>query len=180
MRLHTIRVPVYHWHMAHKKLVTLKEVSAIAARARKSGKRVVTTNGCFDILHIGHARNLAYARSLGDMLIVGINSDASVRRLKGRGRPLVPARERAEMLAALEAVDYVFVFAGATPVPWILRIRPDIHVKGGDRALAPQHAGRARGRLLESDAVEEAGGRVALFPHTGHSTSALVRKLRRR
>ena len=166
--------------MAHKKLVTLKEVSAIAARARKSRKRVVTTNGCFDILHIGHARNLAYARSLGDMLIVGINSDASVRRLKGRGRPLVSARERAEMLAALEAVDYVFVFAGATPMPWILRIRPDIHVKGGDRALATQHAGRARGRLLESDAVEEAGGRVALFPHTGHSTSALVRKLRRR
>ena len=158
--------------MAHKKLVTLKEVSAIAARARKSRKRVVTTNGCFDILHIGHARNLAYARSLGDMLIVGINSDASVRRLKGRGRPLVSARERAEMLAALEAVDYVFVFAGATPMPWILRIRPDIHVKGADRA-------RARGRLLESDAVEEAGGRVALFPHTGHSTSALVRKLKR-
>ena len=162
--------PVYDILM--RKIVTIAQVANIVARARKAGKRIVTTNGCFDLLHVGHARCLAFAKKQGDILIVGINFDTSVRRQKGRGRPLVPARERAEMLAALEAVDYVFVFASATPMPWILRIRPDIHVKGADRALA-------QGGLLESHAVEEAGGRVALFPHTGHSTSALVRKLKR-
>jgi rfaE bifunctional protein nucleotidyltransferase chain/domain len=146
-------------------------VEKVAARARRSSKRVVTTNGCFDILHVGHIRSLAYAKSLGDLLIVGVNSDVSARANKGVGRPIVPARERAEMLSALESVDYVFVFSTTTPIPWIEKIRPAVHVKGSDRSL---------NQVIEREAVEKHGGRVVLFPHTKkHSASAIVSKILR-
>jgi len=146
------------------------ELSIHIADARRSGRRIVMTNGCFDLLHPGHMRCLEQARSLGDLLVVAINSDASVRRLKGAGRPVVPEAERAEILAALEAVDYVTVFDEDTPQQIIARVLPDILVKGGDWG-ADQIVGRAE--------VEAAGGRVVTIPlEPGYSTTALLERIR--
>ncbi|MDO8408433.1 MAG: adenylyltransferase/cytidyltransferase family protein [bacterium] len=146
----------------------------VAENARRAGKRVVSTNGCFDMLHVGHVRYLAAAKKLGDVLIVGVNSDTSVRENKGPSRPLVRARERAEILAALECVDYAFTFPGRTPCPWIKKLRPDIHVKGGGKDV-PLHPDFPAMKA----AVEQAGGRLVLVAHTPeHSTSALIRKIR--
>jgi rfaE bifunctional protein nucleotidyltransferase chain/domain len=128
--------------------------------------RVVLTNGCFDILHIGHVRYLRQARSLGDVLIVGLNSDDSVRRLKGDGRPINPAHERAEVLTALAVVDEVIIFDELTPERLITSVRPDVYVKGGD------YAGRT---LPEQALVESLGGRVEVLDHiAGHSTSDII------
>ena len=144
-------------------------VSRLAA-ARRSGQRVVMTNGCFDLLHPGHVRCLEEARSLGDLLVVAINSDASVRRLKGAGRPVVPQAERAEILAALEAVNYLTIFDEDTPQQVIARVLPDVLVKGGDWD-AGQIVGRAE--------VEAAGGRVVSIPlQPGYSTTALLDRIR--
>src|SRR5580704_3026242 len=118
------------------KIKSLNQIKKIADTAKAKGSVIVTTNGCFDILHVGHVHNLKKAKSHGDILIVGINSDASVRRYKGKSRPIVPQRERAEVLAALGAVDYVFIFDDDTPIPWISKIKPHIHAKGGDRKLS--------------------------------------------
>lgn len=135
---------------------------------KDNGRRVVFTNGCFDLLHPGHIRLLEQARALGDVLVVGLNSDSSVRALKGEGRPLVPEAERAEMLAALAAVDAVTVFEEPTPRELIAAVLPDILVKGGDWP-PDQIVGRAE--------VEAVGGRVVLLPTVeGHSTSALIQK----
>ena len=127
----------------------------IAARrvraAQRRGDCVVFTNGCFDLLHVGHVRSLEQARSLGDRLVVAVNSDASVRRLKGKGRPVIPARQRMEVLAALACVDWVIPFRGATPLAAIRALRPDLLAKGGDWAL-DEIVGRAE--------VESWGGRV--------------------
>lgn len=154
-----------------KKLVSIAEAVRIAARLRKAGRKVVTTNGVFDILHVGHARSLAFARAQGDALFVGINSDASVRRNKGKARPIVPARERAEMLAALEAVNYVFIFNEATPLSPILKIHPDVHVKSSEYTL-DQIVGRKE--------VEAYGGKVLRAPHTGkHSTTQIIKKIQK-
>lgn len=154
-----------------KKIVSIDEAAKIAAKLRKAGKKIVTTNGVFDLLHVGHTRALAFARARGDALFVGINSDASVRRNKGKGRPIVPARERAEMLAALEAVDYVFIFSDKEPSAWIRKIRPHAHVKSSDYTID---------KIIEKDAVEKGGGRVILFKHTGkHSSTKLVQKIKR-
>ena len=119
--------------------------------AQRRGQTVVFTNGCFDLLHVGHVRSLEQARSLGDRLVVAVNSDASVRRLKGDGRPVVPARERMELLAALACVDWVIPFRGATPLAVIRAVRPDVLAKGGDWAL-DEIVGRAE--------VESWGGRI--------------------
>ena len=138
---------------------------------RAAGRRVVLTNGCFDLLHAGHLALLEAARSEGEALVVAINSDASVRRLKGDGRPLVPERERAEALSALEAVDRVIVYDEDTPLEVVKALLPDVLVKGADWA-ADEIVGRAE--------VEAAGGRVvriALVP--GRSTSGLVERIRR-
>ena len=138
---------------------------------REAGRRVVLTNGCFDLLHAGHLALLEAARHEGDALVVAINSDASVRRLKGEGRPLVPEVERAEALAALEAVDRVVVYDEDTPLAVVKALVPDVLVKGADWG-ADEIVGRAE--------VEAAGGRVvrvALVP--GRSTSGLVERIRR-
>src|SRR5262245_52666886 len=140
------------------------------ARRRAAGQRIVFTNGCFDLLHPGHVRYLAAARALGDVLVVGLNDDASVRRLKGPGRPVLALAERAEVLAALAAVDHVIVFADDTPRALIAARLPDVLVKGADCA-AEDSAGR--------DEVLAAGGRVEridLVP--GVSTSELIRRIR--
>lgn len=138
----------------------------LAAMLRGQGLRVVFTNGCFDILHPGHTRYLSKARELGDRLFVAVNSDRSVRELKGPGRPVFPEYERAEVLAALAAVDYVTVFDDLTPRDLISRIQPHVLVKGGDWA-PDEIIGRAE--------VESAGGRVISIPVVeGFSTSSLI------
>ena len=153
-----------------EKVVSRPEIAAIAAQARRDGRRIAFTNGCFDLLHVGHIRYLAAARDAADLLIVGVNDDASVRRLKGPARPLVPDAARAEVVAALAAVDYVTLFTEETPYDLIRAIEPDVLVKGSDWA-ADQVVGR--------DVVEARGGRVLLIPVVADfSTTTLVERLR--
>jgi rfaE bifunctional protein nucleotidyltransferase chain/domain len=113
-------------------MTTMEEAAALADRYRAAGRRIVLANGCFDLLHVGHIRYLQDARALGDVLFVGINSDAAVARLKGAGRPLMPATERSELLEALRAVDHVVVFDDDTADALIRALRPDVHAKGTD------------------------------------------------
>jgi D-beta-D-heptose 7-phosphate kinase/D-beta-D-heptose 1-phosphate adenosyltransferase len=139
-------------------------------RLRAAGRKLVFTNGVFDILHVGHVRYLEQARSLGDALVVAINSDASVRELKGAGRPLINQDERAEILAALRSVNYVSVFDDVSPRSLIADLLPDVLVKGGDYALDEIH-----GR----EEVEAGGGRVVSLPFVeGVSSSALIERMR--
>jgi D-beta-D-heptose 7-phosphate kinase/D-beta-D-heptose 1-phosphate adenosyltransferase len=142
------------------------------ARWRRAGSRVVLTNGCFDLLHAGHVAMLEQARREGEVLIVAINSDDSVRRLKGNDRPLIPAAERAELLLALEAVDRVVVFGDDTPFEVVRLLLPDVLVKGADW-LADN--------IVGSDLVSAHGGRVVRAPLVaGRSTSAILERVRRR
>jgi rfaE bifunctional protein nucleotidyltransferase chain/domain len=139
---------------------------------RRQGKRIVTTNGCFDLLHVGHVRFLKAAKSLGDVLAVGLNSDASVRRLKGAERPINGQDDRAEVLASVEAVDFVSIFDEDTPVEFIKAVRPNLHAKGADYKPSD---------LAETPVVEGMGGEVAIIELVpGRSTTALVRKLSQR
>lgn len=138
-----------------------------AHRAR--GEHIVSTNGVFDLLHVGHVRYLQAARALGDLLVVGINSDSGTRRLKGPSRPLVSQEERAELLAAFACVDYVTIFEEETPVALLDILRPDIHVKGGDYRTED---------LPETPVVERHGGRVVILPFVaGHSTTELAARI---
>src|SRR5581483_6218280 len=140
-----------------------------AAQLRRAGKTVVFTNGCFDILHPGHIHTLTRAKALGDVLIVGINSDASVKRLKGERRPILEQDERAVMLAALEVVDYVTVFEEDTPLALIQLLKPNVLVKGGD-----WNAEAVVGR----EVVEASGGKVALIPYQeGFSTTDIIERV---
>jgi len=148
------------------KLIGLEEARAVADAARASGRRVVLANGCFDLLHVGHVRYLAAARALGDVLIVGLNSDASVRQLKGAGRPLMPAAERAELVAAFAAVDRVVVFDEPTADCLVRELRPAVHAKGTDYT---------RESVPERESVREAGGEVAIAGDPkSHSTRDLI------
>jgi len=145
-------------------------LEAALAPRRAAGARVVFTNGCFDLLHPGHVRYLAAARALGDVLVVGLNDDASVRRLKGPGRPILRAEERAEVLAGLAAVDHVILFAEDTPQALVAALGPDVLVKGADWAEA-EIAGREE-TLARGGRVE----RIALVP--GVSTTEIIRRIR--
>ena len=150
--------------------MTRDEAAAFAERARDDGKRIVFTNGVFDILHPGHLRYLQHARRLGDLLIVGLNSDASVRRNKGPERPINREDERAELLAALECVDAVAVFDEDTPADIISAIQPDILVKGADWA---------EDAIVGRDTVEARGGRVVrVAVEPGYSTTEIIRRIR--
>lgn len=150
------------------KIVSVKRAAALRAALKKSGKTAVFTNGCFDLLHAGHIYSLEKARSLGDFLFLGLNSDASVRRLKGPSRPINKAGDRALVLAALAAVDAVVVFGEDTPIKLIKALRPDILVKGADYR---------NGTVVGA----EFAGRVALVPLLkGRSTTALSKKLQGR
>ena len=151
------------------KLSDRKQVAAERERLRREGKRVVFTNGCFDLLHPGHIRYLAQARALGDVLIIAINSDRSVRELKGQGRPILNEQERAEVLSGLEAVDFVVVFDDETPRELIADILPDVLVKGGDWAL---------NEIVGRDEVEAGGGQVISLPYVeGQSTSKIIERI---
>ena len=154
----------------HPHILKLDEAVLQFGRQSRDGRCVVFTNGCFDLLHPGHIASLEQARRLGDALVVGINSDESVRQLKGAGRPIFPQDERAEILAALECVDAVVIFDDLTPREVIARLLPDILVKGGDWA-SDQIVGR--------EEVEAAGGRVVSIPTvSGYSTSAILQRIR--
>ena len=155
--------------MAPHAAFTLEQAARVADRVRAGGGRLVFTNGVFDLLHPGHVRYLHAARQQGSALIVAVNSDASVRGNKGATRPIVPAGERAEIVAALDAVDAVVIFDEATPYDIIRRLRPDVLVKGADWP-ADQIVGR--------DLVESSGGRVVRIPiATGYSTTELVSRV---
>lgn len=152
------------------KIVSQEELIQVTGRERRNGRTVVFTNGCFDLIHPGHVRCLAEARALGDLLVVAVNSDRSVRGNKGPERPLVAEQDRAEVLAGLASVDYVTIFDEPTPRELIARVLPSILVKGADWAL-DQVAGR--------EEVEAAGGRVISIPLVpGYSTSNLVQRIR--
>ena len=152
------------------RVIPREAVTEHAAALRRQGRRIVFTNGVFDLLHPGHIRYLRAARALGDVLIVGINSDRSVRRNKGPARPITPQAERAELLAAVEAVDAVVIFDEDTPANVIVAVQPDVLVKGADWP-ANQIVGR--------DTVEAGGGRVVLVPvEEGYSTTSIVERIK--
>jgi D-beta-D-heptose 7-phosphate kinase/D-beta-D-heptose 1-phosphate adenosyltransferase len=151
-------------------ILSIEHLKVERERLRREGKRVVFTNGCFDILHIGHVRYLSAAHKLGDILIVAINSDNAVRELKGTGRPIVGERERAEMLISLRTVDYVTIFDALSPRSLIATLLPDVLVKGGDYALEQIH-----GR----EEVEAAGGAVVALPYVdGASTTNIIERIK--
>jgi D-beta-D-heptose 7-phosphate kinase/D-beta-D-heptose 1-phosphate adenosyltransferase len=151
--------------------VTIADARAVVERARAARKTVVFTNGVFDLLHPGHVRYLKHARSLGDVLIVAVNSDRSVRANKGAGRPINAESDRAEVLEALSCVDAVVVFDDETPQTVIHELQPDVLVKGADWA---------ENAIVGRDIVEARGGRVVRVPvETGYSTTAIIRKIRK-
>jgi rfaE bifunctional protein nucleotidyltransferase chain/domain len=151
------------------KITPRNELKATVDRLRQVGKKVVFTNGCFDILHAGHTRYLREAKKQGDVLILALNSDSSVRSIKGPMRPIVPEAERAEVVAALDSVDYVTVFDELTPLELIEFLRPDVIVKGGDWAEKD---------IVGAETVRKWGGRVAIMPEIeGASTTNIIDKV---
>ena len=147
-------------------VLSVDDAGRLASGWRAAGKRLVLANGCFDLLHVGHVRYLQAARALGDALVVGLNSDASVRRLKGPGRPVMPAAERAELVAAVSGVDAVVVFEEDSADALIARLRPDVHAKGTDYTLES---------VPEAATVRAAGGRVAIAGDPkAHATRDLI------
>ena len=151
-------------------IYTLEEAILRFGREKRNARRVVFTNGCFDLLHPGHIRSLEQARALGDALVVGLNSDASVRQLKGPGRPVLPEQERAEILAAMDGVDAVVIFNEPTPREVIAALLPDVLVKGGDWP---------GNQIVGREEVEAAGGKVVTVPVVpGYSTTAILEKIR--
>ena len=154
----------------HPAVLTLEQAILRFAPGKRNGKRVVFTNGCFDLLHPGHVELLEKARALGDVLIVGLNSDESVRILKGEGRPVLPEQERAEILANFECVDGVVIFDDLTPQRMIAALVPDVLVKGGDWP---------GNQIVGREEVEAAGGKVVLIDVVeGHSTTEILKKIR--
>jgi glycerol-3-phosphate cytidylyltransferase len=155
--------------MNYKKIISAEEIENLIANLRKPGKKIVFTNGCFDILHVGHIRYLKEAKSFGDILIVGLNSDSSVKKLKGPSRPINGENDRAEVLASLESVDYITIFNDDTPSETIEKVKPDIHAKGGD--YLPED-------LPERNVVEKYGGKVKIIKfHDGFSTTGIINKM---
>jgi rfaE bifunctional protein nucleotidyltransferase chain/domain len=155
--------------MSESRILNRDELSARIEQARFGGSRIVLANGCFDVLHVGHVRYLAGARELGDVLVVGINSDEQVTRLKGAGRPVMPAAERAELVASLESVTYVTIFDEPTVEQLLLTLKPDVHAKGTDytEETVPERA-----------VVRSYGGRVAIVGDPkDHSTSAILTRI---
>ncbi|MCH8004321.1 MAG: D-glycero-beta-D-manno-heptose 1-phosphate adenylyltransferase [Nanoarchaeota archaeon] len=155
--------------MSNKKIKTINELKNIVEELKRDNNKIITTNGVFDIIHIGHIRYLQEAKKLGDILIVGINSDSSVKRIKGPERPLNNENDRAEALAALECVDYVTVFTENDPIIFLQAIKPTIHVKGGDYNMS---------QIIEKDTVKENKGEVKLIPKVkSYSTTDLIKKI---
>lgn len=155
-----------------EKIINPERLAAIADSLRKQGRKLVLTNGCFDLLHIGHIRYLRAARALGDALVVAINGDESVRVLKGESRPLIPENERAEIVAALECVNYVVVFSEVRATRLLEEVRPSVYVKGGDYTPETLHP-------EERAALERIGAEIRILPfESGHSTSGLIARMK--
>ncbi len=156
--------------MRRQKLYPAQELRTLLDQLRQQGQRLVFTNGCFDLLHPGHLHTLYTAKAQGDVLVVGINGDASVRKLKGKGRPILAEEERATILSALAMVDFVTIFAEETPLELIRLLEPDVLVKGGD--WAP-------GAVMGREVVERRGGRVVVVPYQpGFSTTTIIERIR--
>lgn len=154
---------------ASSKILTISSLAEVVKARQQNGEVVVFTNGVFDLLHIGHARYLDEARALGDALIVAVNADSSVRVNKGDLRPIVPEDDRAELIAALECVDYVILFSSKTPVPLLEQIKPLVYVKGGDYKIED---------LPETPVVESYGGSVSILSFVpGRSTSSIIQRV---
>ena len=152
------------------KYKTIDELSAISAQARKAGRLVVFTNGCFDLVHRGHIHLFRQAKTLGDILIVGLNTDVSVKTIKGPQRPIMPEADRIELIAALEMVDYVVAYNEPDPYRVIAAIQPNVLVKGGDWSAD---------KIVGADVVEQNGGRVAVIPYLpGFSTTQIIERIR--
>ena len=154
---------------SNKKIVTLKQLITIVQKLKKQNRKIVTTNGVFDILHLGHVKYLEEAKKLGDVLIVGINADASVKLNKGDKRPINGEKSRIGVLAGLESVGYAFLFNEKDPRKWILKIKPDFHVKAGDYKL---------GQIIEKDAVEKNNGKIVIVKvQDGYSTTSTISRI---
>jgi rfaE bifunctional protein nucleotidyltransferase chain/domain len=154
------------------KIITLARLASESQRLQSQGKRIVATNGCFDILHVGHVRYLAAAKALGDFLIVGLNGDESVRELKGPGRPVNREQDRAEVLAAVESVDYVVIFPEARATKFLAAVRAAVYVKGGDYTVEMLDA-------AEREVLEKTGAKIEIIPfERGYSTSELLEKIK--
>ncbi len=153
------------------KILTRSQAKEIIRKEREKGKKIVFTNGCFDLLHAGHIYLLREAKKEGDILIVALNSDSSVRKIKGTSRPIYPEKERAEILASLEMVDYVVIFEETTPYQIIKELKPHILVKGGDWRI---------NEVVGRDLVESWGGKVKIVPYlSGFSTTNIVEKIKK-
>ena len=151
------------------KIKTLEAMKAVRAELKRAGKKLVFTNGCFDIIHVGHVRLLRDAKNQGDVLVLAINSDASVRTLKGKNRPYVPEHERAEVAAGLVSVDYVIIFNELDPLRVITELKPDVLVKGGDWTVDT---------IVGRDVVEGSGGKVISLPFVeGLSTTNIIQRI---
>lgn len=152
------------------KLRSLEEIISITAQARQKGKAVVFTNGCFDLLHRGHVHLLRQAKAAGDLLIVALNSDRSVKTIKGPARPILPEADRAELIGAMEMVDYIVIFDEPDPYKLIAAIQPTVLVKGGDWSES---------EIIGADLVRQWGGRVDVIPYLkGFSTSEMIERIR--
>jgi len=155
------------------KVIDINELTQRAKELRAAGKKLVATNGCFDLLHVGHVRYLQAARGLGDALVIGLNGDHSVRELKGSGRPINNERDRAEVLAALECVDFVTIFSEVRATPFILAAQPAIYAKGGDYTSETLNA-------EERAALQKLGAEIRIIPfEKAYSTSLLLEQLRK-
>jgi len=158
-------------HHLNKKLKTKEELILLVNRFRKGGKRIVLANGCFDLLHVGHIRYLMEAKEIGDILIVGLNSDQSTRTLKGSARPIFSQEERAEILAALSCIDYITIFHELSVEDLLLTLKPDIHAKGTDYTTET---------VPEADVVRSYGGKVAIVGDPkDHSSKEILKNLQR-
>jgi len=155
--------------ISNKKIVSLKKLIQVVKKLKKQGKKIVTTNGVFDILHLGHVKYLEEAKKLGNVLIVGVNTDKSVRLNKGDKRPINDEKSRLGVLAGLESVDYVFLFNEKDPREWLSQIKPNIHVKAGDYK---SH------QIIEKNVVEKNGGKIVIVKmERGYSTTGLINKI---
>ncbi len=155
--------------MRNPKILALKDLLPVRARLRRKGKTVVFTNGCFDLIHAGHIRLFRFAKRHGDVLIVALNADASIRKLKGPSRPVFPLRERLEILSAVADIDYVTWFCEETPRKIIAALLPDVLVKGGDWGA---------GEIVGREEVEAAGGKVVRAPYLrGHSSTSIIDRI---
>ena len=154
---------------SNKKIKTLKELTKIVQKLKKNNKKIVTTNGVFDILHLGHVKYLEAAKKIGDVLIVGVNTNSSVKQNKGDKRPINDEKSRVGVLAGLESVDYVFLFNEKNPVKWIGKIKPDVHVKAGDYKMR---------QIIEKSVVEKNGGKIVITKMgKNYSTTKIINKI---